>query len=231
MPKRRTLLSLLLNTLYFLPASDPASAETCSQFSLNTTIPNSQANALRLSQRMAASTSPRISISQPFSKTNSCNINQQNFWWKIASVIPYQTEHMINCLWLLKTQNPTGQPDAGEGDYERPWSTLIKLWEDPVLPTPLSLSQAGELQLVCFKLTGFMLGQKVCWWTNKIFGDQAEQDMPKNKEKESNFSSANPSLSTWRTLLISNLKIGVMSPYYTVPCAPFWDSAPQFLLN
>lgn len=96
----------------------------------------------------------------------------------------------------------------------------------PCYPNLFSPSQP-VLQLLCFKLTGFIFGWKVCWWTDRIFGDQAKHDMP-TKERQRNFSSANPFLSMSKILLISDVNTGMMSAYYTVPWAPFCESTPQF---
>jgi len=62
----------------------------------------------------------------------------------------------------------------------------------------------------------------ILWCTDAIFGDQAEQGMPGNKEKQNTYSS---SLSMSKLLLISNLQTDGMSAYYTIP------RAPQFFLN
>lgn len=102
----------------------------------------------------------------------------------------------------------------------------LRCGRTPCYPNLFSPSQP-VLQLLCFKLTGFIFGWKVCWWTDRIFGDQAEQDMP-TKERQSNFSSANPFLSMSKILLISDANTGMMSAYYTVPWAPFCESTPQF---
>lgn len=95
-------------------------------------------------------------------------------------------------------------------------------------PHSFSLFLAVVLQLPYFNLTNVILGWKVCWCTDIISSDQAEQDVPENKENRSNLSS---SLSMSKLLSISNLKTDVMSAYYTIPRAPSWESAPRFFLN
>lgn len=48
-------------------------------------------------------------------KATPAMLTKRNFCGKMAQVTLYQTECVINCLWLLRTQNPTGRCEGQRG--------------------------------------------------------------------------------------------------------------------
>lgn len=143
MPKRRKCLSLLLNPVF------PTSIGPCFCWNPLPVFPEhhnpkqSQANTFRLSQRTAASTSTHLlGLASPnlSPKATPAMLTKQNFCWKIAQVILYQTEYIINCLWLLRTQNPTEWPDGGEGLTNSHGPNSLRHGRTPCYPHLFSLS-------------------------------------------------------------------------------------------